>query len=398
MTRNDLESVLSAIDGTRSGTDSRRRIIRDSYSVNIRKGGTRAAEDEDPLIHIFNFTDDKGFAIMSGDVRVPSLIALTDSGSLYLEKEISDPGMALFLQGMDCLYIDNIAVDNGGITDIELPGGGSTGYAVYGDWKNIVYFQYGKCPVIWGQGEPYNKYCPILNDNTTMTGCVSTSVAQLMAIYKYPSSYKGYTFNWDEMTARPTISYCSKTGQDNIARLMQQLGLKENLDVSYGNETSSAPTKNSIRTLKAFGYANGGKQIDYNTSAVVEELKQGYGVLVSGYCKKIDNYFLGIKVSSTYDVAHQWLLHGLLERRREVKHYAPTGGLESVTYESQWYPLCNWGWGGLCDGYFLSGAFDADNGKKYDSGESSSRSADASGTETDANFQYKITAITGIRK
>lgn len=72
--------------------------------------------------------------------------------------------------------------------------------------------------------------------------------------------------------------------------------------------------------------------------------------------------------------------------------------LISTSYESQWYPLCNWGWGGSRDGYYLSAAFDTTKGYSYSENETSSRSSDPVEGTSDYNYQFKLTAITGIRK
>ena len=68
----------------------------------------------------------------------------------------------------------------------------------------------------WGQSGPYNMNCPLLDGDSTLTGCVATAAAQIMYYYKYPESAKGqgcyvldgdtvweemnqYTFDWNNM-------------------------------------------------------------------------------------------------------------------------------------------------------------------------------------------------------
>lgn len=403
--KSDLESLLNDLDGvnSRSFGNSKHRKIKSSYSISINSQISRAEESDSAIMHVFNFEDNEGYAIMSGDSRLPSLITLTDSGSLEEEEEIEDPGVAIFLEGMENLYVErrqnlqyNYMIDDfGGGTSGDSSG---QNYNVYGKWENIIYNQNGVCPVKWNQNSPYNKYCPLKNNQPTYTGCVATAVAQLMAIYKYPQSYNGYSFSWNDMTQRKYAYSCSTIGQDNIARLMQQLGLKNNLNVSYGTDASSAKTENIIRTLRSFGYSNPGTLNDYSTSKIVADLKNGYGVLICGYSHKKVTRFLGIKIKTSYSGGHQWLAHGLLERRREIKQYNSNGSLISTSYESQWYPLCNWGWGGSRDGYYLSAAFDTTKGYSYSENETSSRSSDPVEGTSDYNYQFKLTAITGIRK
>lgn len=70
--------------------------------------------------------------------------------------------------------------------------------------------------------------------------------------------------------------------------------------------------------------------------------------------------------------------------------------------EVVWYPLCNFGWNGLSDGYYLSGAFDTHKGPAYEWNGPNTRSKTENETHenegTAGNFQYKMTAVIGIRK
>lgn len=105
-----------------------------------------------------------------------------------------------------------------------------------------------------------------------------------------------------------------------------------------------------------------------------------------------------IKVNTKYSGGHVWLAHGLLERRREIKHYSSSGDYISSSYETQWYPLCNWGWSGSRDGYYLSAAFDTNKGFIYPDGEPTSRASEPAEGASEYNYQFKLSAITGIRK
>ena len=399
----DLESILNDVYPADSRTGSSRKI-KNAFSLPVREVISRSGEQDTSFVHIFNFDDNQGYAIMSGDTRVPSLLALAESGSINTNDAIDNPGLALFLEGMDDLYNENT---NATIDTVwyEYPGGPAIHpiHTTGGPWENVVYKHYGWCPVKWNQNSPYNNYCPKENNQSTDAGCVATAVAQLMAIYRYPSYYNGYSFDWEAMTSSPFGYNCSTVGQENIARLMQQLGLKENLDMSYGTSVnvggsgSGAEMGHSVRTLKNFGYSNGGKHEDYNTLTVAAELREGYSVFIGGFSHKNVKRFLGINISTKYSGGHQWLAHGLLERRRELKHYQEGKYLYS-SYESHYYPLCNWGWSGYHDGYYLSTAFDSTKGPAYEEYKTSTRSSESLESDYDHNYQYKITAITGIRK
>lgn len=221
-----------------------------------------------------------------------------------------------------------------------------------------------------------------------MTGCVATACAQLMSIYNFPSQYNGYTFNWNDMTATPSATNCSVQATGQIARLMQQLGLSTNLNMDYGIEESGADPKNIPRTLKNFGYTNGGTLVDYKTDEIVSELIAGYPVLVGGKLEK--HQVLGF---TYYDKGHRWLCYGLLKRSRELKVYDSSNHYLRSYEEIEWYPYCNWGWGSSGDGYYLSNAFDVYRNHYND------HVAFVNYSEApQLNFQYDVTAVIGIRK
>lgn len=138
-----------------------------------------------------------------------------------------------------------------------------------------------------------------------------------------------------------------------IARLMQQLNMEENIDAfTLGDSTSTfANDSNIIRTLENFGYSSGGIRVilsgdnsielgPHMRISAVDELKNGYYCIMSG-----GMYIPGEDES----VLHCWLLHGVMS----------IGGTKN-------YFLCNFGWGGYGDGYYFSKVFDTADGPDYE--------------------------------
>ena len=386
----DLLSLLADLDAqahpTRSGGGRR---IASKFSLGTPVATRSAEEEQEPYVHIFNFENEEGFAIMSGDERVPSLLALTFDGSLYPETEIDNPGLALFLSNLDAYYEECVSTFGfiGGISDDDPMMMDQSGVG-YGPLVNFYTAPtMGYCQVLWDQDPPYNAYCPEKEGKKTLVGCVPVAVGQLMAMHLHPSSYNEHTFNWLE------ILNATPTGLDQTARLLQQLGLSQNLDVSYGLEASGAKPENIKRTLNNFGYACNGLN-NYDSTEIIRELTAGYPCLVGGQSIRKKHKFLGITFSTTYHEGHRWLLHGLLTRKKLRTEYAFDGSVISSYYETNsHYVLCNWGWGSSPrNGYYLSGVFDTNHKPDITRGEE----VETSGEEY--NFQYQLSMIIGIRK
>ena len=402
--RKDLESILadfSTISKCSKGEFSSRKIA-DCFTLkSVHPSLSKSAGTSDTTrIHIFNFEDNGGFAIMSATQDMPSLLAITDGGNIDTNEVIEDPGLVMFLsnlEGKPILPSYTTDPDTGVGKDSQ----GGTVYVnesvTYSEYKNKLFNPVGGfCSVHWDQDYPYNKYCPEIDNKKTITGCVATACAQLMSIYQHPKSYNGYNFNWSDMI--------SGNDTDAIARLMQQIGLEENTDMSYGVEESGADPANIPRTFRNFGYSSGGTLKAYNKNEVVNELKNGYCVLLGGFSHKKQKKVLGIKVNTSYEGGHRWLAHGLLTRSRTktvkktVKYIGTATKPEQDFYsegssvETADYILCNFGWGDHdYNGYYLGDVFaPIEEGPNF--------KENISKSDKDYKYQYKITAVTGIRK
>ena len=400
-----LEQILNDMPTeTKSGQQTAKRTISYAYSTSS-PSETKAGEEAEPYVHIFNFDDNGGFAIMSADKRVPPLLALTFDGELSPDTEVSNPGLIHFLANAERYYISKTSLgagDNGDIVVFFFF------FIKYSHVDKFIYdMNYGHCQVQWGQGDPYNRYCPYINGKPTFTGCVATAVAQLMSVYRYPASYNGYNFNWPLMNTLTNIPNPDPNAESQVARLMQQLGLSHNLDMGYGVNGSGASPYNVPRTLENFGYSDGGTLVDYSTTDVVNELSAGYYVLLRGNDGRITtNKILGVpinNISYSYSGGHHWLAHGLMKEKHTVDTYlcVDINEFEYVSSEvkNYWYILCNWGWDGSDDGYYLSEVFDPNNGPIYEWEQSEESAANTKSSEGEShNFQFNQQAIIGIRK
>ena len=105
------------IPSTRGAAEKSFPQITSSYSIGSHSS-TRSDGEVEPYFHIFNFGDNEGFAIMSGDDRVIPLLAITFKGELTPETEIDNPGFKIAYSKMKDYYVEQISTssfgDNGG--------------------------------------------------------------------------------------------------------------------------------------------------------------------------------------------------------------------------------------------------------------------------------------------
>lgn len=228
---------------------------------------TPAYSDESSL-YVFNVGADDGFVIVSGDDRTPEILGYADSGSLT--SETMPPALQWMLEGYE--------------QQMEWLEENGNDMAYESRFPQKAPARTAIAPMIetrWNQGTPYNLKCPTLEvegtTTATVTGCVATSLAQLMYYHKWPTTQTtaipGYTtrnelftlegldattFGWDNMT----LTYSNTaTGDaaDAVAELMQYCGVA--LQMNYNTSAvggSSAYSEAIPYALKNyFGYDGG---------------------------------------------------------------------------------------------------------------------------------------------
>ena len=365
LAKKSVEEMLSSIECATKG-ETERTI--ESYWIKEINTKIKGSDDKAHCLYVFNFKNNEGFSIVSSDPE-KGLLALSFSGTLKEGAPIDNPGLKVVLDNLEAYAEMPARVDS-----IE--------YFVYGPWvATTIYPQSrGYCEVKWNQGYStsqhyYNEYCRDVNGNYCPAGCVAVAVGQLMAIYKYPSTYNGYIFDWDAMVASAAAQ--NNSGDYYVARLFQQLGLPGNLNMNYSTSGSSSSIFYAPQTLAAFGYTNGGVYDLFDTSSW-NELINGYPILMRGQ-------------SSTSGGGHAWLAHGILKATREIQGCNINGEPMFYEYESKYFVLCNFGWGGAADGYYAIDAFSPVSGPVFQDPVSHST------TLGGYSFPYDIYSIRNIR-
>lgn len=198
----------------------------------------------------------------------------------------------------------------------------------------------------WNQGAPYNDDCPEIGGKRCYTGCVATSTAQIMRYHSWPKQGSGtWSYTWTGTTPSRTFTtdfsthtydwslmslhYDSSSTPDQnaaVAQLMNDVGVAVSMD--YGTDESGAASTATVPALiDNFGYDNSAKflfrsiyGIELWEEVIRQELAAGRPVIYAG---------------QSDEGGHQFVCDG---------------------YDADGYFHINWGWAGMCNGYFLTTA------------------------------------------
>ena len=281
-----------------------------------------------PLYYVFNFTDNSGYVIASGDDSITEVLGYSDEGAFDINNITSDMRWWLSEYERDIKY----AIKNG---------------------KKVEALKKAKAPVVepltksrWNQFSPYNAKCPIgKGGKRCATGCLGTAMAQILYYHKWPQKGYGsfeYEFNLDKDPATPMKlkanfgneeydwknmldSYDNVTDEKAIsavATLMLHCGIAS--QTIYGVESSAGWTKPNAYT-SFFRYKRGIKHLkkDDDPDFFVEKLNESLS-------KNLPVPFGGS--SEDGKTGHGFICDGI---------------------SSDGYYHFNWGWGGGNNGFFL---------------------------------------------
>lgn len=300
-----------------------RLFMPDKYFSELQQARRRAKGLSDDHFYVFNAADKGGFVIISDDDRTPPVIGYADSGELNLD--CLPDNVRAWLDGY------NLQIQSLGSIKRVPRRTGTVGDAI----PELIKTK-------WGQGYPYNLQCPERADNNgsiqnCVTGCVATSIAQVLNYYQYPGqihALAGYTTNdgFDVPALEATTIDWSKMklihsdmdteeAANEVAKLMRYCG--QAVFMNYGLRSSGAVSYASD-FVDHFGFSNTVQQLtrsDFSNSQwesiIYQELSEGRPVIYNG---------------QSSSAAHQFICDG---------------------YDNDGLFHINWGWNGQCDGYFL---------------------------------------------
>jgi hypothetical protein len=311
---------------------------------------------QDGCYYVFNIGSNEGFVIVSGDDRSPAILGYSDKGGFDMDRLPSN--VAAWLES----YADQIRYLR------KNPAASTVTRAPWTVKKEPRATIGNMITTKWDQGDPFNKYCPMILGQPTYTGCIPTALAQVMYYHKWPQaattavpgytvegkdvSYEGLpatTFDWDTMNDNPATG---TPAGDAVAKLMQYCAFGCQADFGT-DQTSCYNNMPEVALKNYFGYGSGVKYVERGNykdddweELIYTELAAQRPVIYTGqsYIAELDGY-----------AGHAFVVHG---------------------YKDGYYAV-NWGWGQsvTVDGYYKLDALDpADlgvggGGGAYDTGQ-----------------------------
>lgn len=278
-------------------------------------------------------SEGKGFVIVSGDERMPAVLAYSDEEQFDIDN--IPPNVRYWL---DCYAEAFLTLQSRSDT---VP------------FRASPVNPDGISPLLennsWGQDDPYNRLCPTVRNERCVTGCVATAMAQVMRFHQYPDIGKGYVsyttetnniriqrdlatvqFRWDNMIDDYNGTYTSEQA-DAVAELMYSCGVSVNMDYCTSSQGGSGAYQSSLvkAFIENFGYDQDAAFMtrDYCSgedwhNILVRELNEGRPVNYAGV--------------SIRDGGHSFVFDG----------YRVSEGNKYPDYH------VNWGWNGSCNGYY----------------------------------------------
>ena len=340
---------------------------------------SEATADVEDLLYIVNFENEAGYAILGADDRLEPVYAVVDEGSLTTEEfryavTITDEqaqadGKFVFplqlVAQAAIIGIENADTDaDGGVAPMSDDGrhtGDLGGDVLRREYVYVTQEKVGPLiPVKWGQGYPFNASVTQINGKCCWAGCSAIAVAQVLVsnYWHYGSvvgSIKGTPIDWTlirRAIQNPNLLIATEGKPSTltpeakaVSMLIYAIGVVLNMD--YGLDGSSASLKDSRDGLTYVLY-KGVNDHTYRDSYVrTMMLDRKKTTIVRGHS------------STGRKLNHQWNIDGWLYRMRYIKSYYRNGttSISSKEQVPQTLIHCNFGWNGLCNGYYFSGSF-----------------------------------------
>lgn len=294
--------------------------------------------------YLFVGADGEGFVLLSADDCVWPLLGYSHTSAFAVE------GMPANIEA----WIDGYQGEIASVKAAGIP----QSAAVAEEWYRLMAGtgRETKAAVVgplletrWSQSPVYNDWCPYdsVNGGRSVTGCSATATSQVMRYWRHPMQGRG-SFSYDagrhgvlavnydtsfyEWDSMPQVvnQFCTPGQRRATAKLCYEVGVAMHMEYSA---VGSGAYEHSGGMLSRYSTELALKKYFSYNPAMFYAQKQGY----------TDDEWVEL-LSGELDEGHPLI-------------YSGTGG-DNVHafvvdgYDSYGFFHVNWGWGGICDGYF----------------------------------------------
>ena len=309
-----------------------------SFLQSNQKSGCQLArvvtEGTDTLFYVFN--SENSYVVISGDKRVPPVLAFSDH-QLYNTEDVIPPVK---------MWLDNYQQQLRQLKQQPSVQDMHAGWRQLSEGRLAFKGTSEVLPLMkshWGQGTFYSYYCPrdyAGENNRVVTGCVATAMAQLIYYYRFPETGIGSYSYLDSTYGVQSVDYgnthydysamCDDPTSVNLAisTLMYHCGV--GVDMVYGPDGSGMYNHSAARVLRTFFKYSPETQYVFRDSTDLD----WDSLIVSHLHRNMPLYYAGW--SNPNINGHGFICDG----------YKMVG--------SNYYYHFNFGWDGSADGYFYT--------------------------------------------
>ena len=345
VTQEDAKQIAAQFLKSRYERQSSRRKAPAQHELTTDVVFNATDSEGQPYLYAVSTTRQDGFVLVSGDERFVDVLGYSERNGF--DEQNMPENMRVFLQG----YIDEMKYLQS--IDYQAKAGSRRAVAVAKtDISPLMTTQ-------WDQGSPYNDLCPMDNGKRSVTGCVATSMAQVI----------NYHIQHDQGPTALTADipgYITSTRKIEVPTIVASTAPFPTMDLlkdtynTWDNRTDDE--KNAVAELMY--YCGASIQMDYTRS--------NSGSFTCNVPSALINYFgfdttVHLEMLSNYSYA-DWidLLYGELKAGRPVMLAGskPSGGHSFVTdgYDADNTLFhINWGWGGSSNDYFALSVLNPDD-------------------------------------
>lgn len=313
------------------------------------------APNED-LAYVVNYTNDKGFALLSADRNLPDpIIAILENGTMdqnmtihYEVKTKSDSSQDTISAFIGSLLNNYILNEGGGGNgdddeehDDENPEGddpgtlwnpGMTTWVPYSVVAPMV-------PLLWDQiKSPFNDNYPLHNGHPRNAGCVPLAISMILAYHHRPANLviDNNPIDWD--LVNEVERYDSTIGQTtnghplgkaDVSDLIYSVGLGCNMSYIPFTSYTFAWPDDARDFLYSMGFTNATNHTSYDLDLIIDMLEENNPVFIASI--------------SGFANGHAWLIDGMIRLQNGY-------GTRDLLH-------CNMGFGGIANGYYASRVF-----------------------------------------